>query len=126
MNYIGLLRNILSFSPILRDDDDWTDVFIPVTPGTGEVSDTNTNSTDFSGGFNNILERYRVLILGVFGLITMTLIILFIYYFVELGHSGDNPQDRSRAIKNILWCGIATALMGSITVVFGLSFFALH
>jgi hypothetical protein len=87
------------------------------------VSTSNTDMSQFISGLNGILTRYKGLIVGVFGIATLSLVGLFIYYFIKLGSSGDNPERRKDAIKDILKCGIATAVMGSITLMFSLAYY---
>lgn len=101
------------------------DVFVPVMPNSDDdsVTTSNTDTSQFISGLNGILTRYKGLIVGIFGIATLSLVGLFIYYFVKLGSSGNNPEKRKDAITDILKCGIATAIMGSITLIFSLAYF---
>lgn len=75
--------------------------------------------------FNGLLNRYRVAIMGVFGFVTMSLLIVFIVLFMKLGANSSNPMERKKILDSILRAGIATAIMGSVTTVYGLLFFAM-
>ena len=63
-----------------------------------------------------LFSKYRELILGFSGVATLTMVLFFIVYFVKLGRTGDNPDARSSALSGLLWTGLATTGLGSITV----------
>lgn len=104
------------------------DVFIPVTPNPGDGNEGNhsagagTDASQYVPALNSILFKYKGIVLGVFGIATLTLIALAIYFAVQLGGAGNNPQKRQQATSRLLICGIATAIMGSFTLFFALSF----
>lgn len=102
------------------------DVFIPVTPnpgdGNGGGHPSNTDASQFVPALNAFLFKYKGVVLGVFGIATLTLLALAIYFATQLGGAGNNPQKRQQAISRLLICGIATAIMGSFTLFFALSF----
>ena len=102
------------------------DVFIPVTPNPGDGKEGNhsagTDASQYVPALNAILFKYKGIVLGVFGMATLTLIALAIYFAVQLGGAGNNPQKRQQAISRLLICGVATAIMGSFTLFFALAF----
>jgi len=119
----------LIYNILYTTEESPVDVFIGFD---GDYSNSNldsNNSNDLSEFYailNNILGKYKEIVLGVFGLLTLTLIGLLIYLFVCLGNSGDNPRDRKNVIVRIITCGIALAVFGSFTVIFGLFFNSFH
>ena len=56
---------------------------------------------------------------GFTGIATLLMLVFTILQIVKLGASGDNEMNRKRAIMGILTTGIATALLGGITVFVG-------
>ena len=100
------------------------DPFTSVKPNMGsEPNDNNFDIAQYDKMFFDFLSKYRNLIITVFAILFITLIAVFIYYLIQLSYTGGNPTERSKAIKNLVMCGIATAIMGSATVIFGLAFF---
>mgnify|MGYP001164619204 FL=1 len=74
---------------------------------------------DSNSAWNNFLGKYRNFIVGVAGVGSITMVILFIKQFIKLGASSDNPVERSRALQGILWTGIATAGLGAVAIIVG-------
>ena len=56
-----------------------------------------------------------------FGVATLTFVVLFIINFVKLGAAADNPNQRSEALKGLLHTGIALALLGGVTIIVGMT-----
>lgn len=104
------------------------DVFIPVTPNPGDGNEGNhsagagTDASQYVPALNSILFKYKGIVLGVFGMATLTLLALAIYFAVQLGSTGNNPMKRQQASSRLVLWGIATAIMGSFTLFFGLAF----
>ena len=86
----------------------------------GTVSITGLDEEE-EGSWNTIFKKYKVVILGVSGILTLTFVILFGRSIVKLAANSDNPQGRREAIQSILWTFVAMALFGSITLVTGLA-----
>jgi hypothetical protein len=104
------------------------DVFVPVTPN-GDDTNADTSNTDmsqFTEGMNKILGNYKALLIGIFGIATLSLVALLIYYITKLGAAGGNPEKRNAALQSMLYCGIAIAVMGSLTVFFGIFFYVIN
>lgn len=102
------------------------DVFIPVTPnpgnGNGGNHSTSADASQYVPALNAVLFKYKGIVLGVFGMATLTLLALAIYFAVQLGGAGNNPQKRQQATSRLVMWGIATAIMGSFTLFFALAF----
>ena len=75
--------------------------------------------------FNNILGRYKNIVVAITGFLTVTMFGMMIFMFTKLGIAGDNEQARRKAIGVILTTGIATALLGGATIVIGFFYGAL-
>lgn len=74
---------------------------------------------DSSSSWNEIFRRYRSIIIGLSGFATLTMLAAFIFLFTKLGTTSGNESERRKVITGILFTGIATALLGSVTIVMG-------
>lgn len=74
------------------------------------------NSTNEIGAINAILKEYRHLVTVGSGIVSLTMIALFIVNFIKLGNSRGNSSERQKAIVGLVFTGIATALAGSVTL----------
>lgn len=74
---------------------------------------------------NIILTEYRTIIVGLLGLSTLTSIVAFIRNLSKLAISAGNPSERSNALKGLLWAGIATTGLGSVSLFVGFVYNAL-
>jgi hypothetical protein len=111
-----------------------TTVYLSVKPSTGNMdvqmnSDGSLNiggiSADDTSAWNQLFSRFKGVIVGLTGVGTMVMIVLFIIQFMKLGSSAGNPQQRSQALTGVLWTGIAAALLGSVTIIVGFFYNAL-
>ena len=75
--------------------------------------------------FNVILRRYRGVIIGISGLLTLTFVLIFIITNIKLTASAMNPQKRAEISKSLIWIILGAAGFGSVTVLlsFGLGLF---
>ena len=105
-----------------------TTVFLSQKPTTGDVGvtmDKNGNlvidgiSSDDTSSWNQLFSRFKGIIVGLTGVGTLVMIVLFIIQFMKLGSSAGNPQARSQALTGVLWTGVAAALLGSVTIIVG-------
>ena len=105
-----------------------TTVFLSQKPSTGDVGvqmDKNGNlvidgiSSDDTSSWNQLFSRFKGIIVGLTGVGTLVMIVLFIIQFMKLGSSAGNPQARSQALTGVLWTGVAAALLGSVTIIVG-------
>ena len=108
--------------------------------GTFEISNTNFvqatanipniqigNDNNISNGLqkseakgkllNKILTEYRGVVVFISGIAMISMIMFFIFNFIELGNSKGNPQARQKAINGLIISGIATAGLGSVTLI---------
>lgn len=82
----------------------------------------NANKDDF---FNTVLSEYRGIVMFISGIGTISMILFFILNFINLGKSQGNPQERQKAISGLIISGIASAGLGSVTMIVALFFNAL-
>ena len=66
---------------------------------------------------NEVLKKTRTVVVFLSGIGSLTSIGLFIINFINLGNSRGNPQARQKAVSGLIICGIATAGLGSVTLV---------
>ena len=66
-----------------------------------------------------VIEKYKALITFIGGIITVTMVAIFIIQFLKLGTISSNPRDRKEVITGLLISGVSAALMGSITFFVG-------
>lgn len=66
---------------------------------------------------NKILTEYRGVVVFISGIAMISMIMFFIFNFIELGNSKGNPQARQKAINGLIVSGIATAGLGSVTLI---------
>ena len=88
--------------------------------------DSKAEPTTQGAAWTEVFVKYRVFILGVTGMATLTLLIIWIYLFVRLAGTSGNPMARRQVSSSLLLCGVATALMGSVTFFVHLFLFVLR
>ena len=84
---------------------------------TGEVK----NMIDDETFTNKTFSTLQKVIFGIFGVCSLTMVVLFIINFIKLGTAAGNPQERAQATRSLLYLGIATALLGAVTLFVGFS-----
>lgn len=75
------------------------------------------NSADGTSAWNDVFTRYKNIIVAFSGLATLTMLAVFIFLFAKLGTVSANEKERRSVITGILFSGIATAALGSVTVI---------
>lgn len=75
---------------------------------------------DWRLSFTIMLIEYRNIINGVLACATLAMFLMFILNFMKLGASADNPQARKKVMGSLMATGLATAGLGSISLVVGL------
>jgi cellobiose-specific phosphotransferase system component IIC len=93
-------------------------------------NDGTLNSKCESGNMvetaNSVLGKERTMISIITAIAAGIMIIFFIIKAVQLGKSGDNPSERSRAIGALIILFIAIALLGGISIFSGLAYNMFH
>ena len=83
----------------------------------GLVKLTDKEDFDNSKAWGVMVDKYKVTIVGVAGIASVTMVLVFIKHFLSLGVNASNSSGRSEALKGIMVAGIATALLGVVTLV---------
>ena len=86
----------------------------------GTIDFGTTGSSDTAGTFNTIYTKYKGILNGVIGLVTITLVLLFVIQCGKLGASSDNAMRRSSSISGLLWIGVSAGLLGAVYTFIGL------
>ena len=109
-------------------------VYVSAKPTTGGVDvgmrddgtlEIDGITSDDTSAWNQLFDRFKGVIVGLTGVGTLVMIVLFIVQFMKLGSSAGNPQARSQALTGVLWTGVAAALLGSVTIIVGFFYNAL-
>lgn len=66
---------------------------------------------------NRILDEYRGIVTFISAVGMLSMIMFFIFNFIELGNSKGNPQARQKAINGLIASGLATAGLGSVYLI---------
>lgn len=83
------------------------------------------SEADTKGAWGTLISKYKNFIVGIAGVGAVTMVVLFIIQFLKLGASAGNPQERSRALKGVLWTGIAAAGLGAVALITGIFYNAI-
>ena len=75
--------------------------------------------TNQDAAWKKIFDKYKGIIIGLSGIATLTMVVLFILNFMKLGQSAGNPQAKSQALTGLLWTCIAAAGAGGVTLFVG-------
>ncbi len=70
--------------------------------------------------FNTIMDKLRILIAGVTGVLALVMVLIFTYKAFNLAKSSDNPQERQRAIQGLIFYFIGAACFGAASMFSGL------
>lgn len=96
-----------------EEESDVVDISYKVDDFEGEK---NKVAKDFGGA----IEKYKIFVVGIFGLLSIIMVGVFIVHLMNIANNAINPMKRTQALSGLLWSGIAFAILGSITLVTGL------
>ena len=91
-------------------------------PTAGGVSAADNTADSIA----TVLTKGKAIALGFTGVATLLMLAFTIIQIVKLAAAGDNEMNRKRAIGGILTTGIATALLGGLSVFVGFFWVALY
>lgn len=91
----------------------------------GNLSMGGLENAEKDNFFNTVLSEYRGVVMFISGIGTISMILFFILNFINLGKSQGNPQERQKAISGLIISGIASAGLGSVTMIVAIFFNAL-
>lgn len=87
----------------------------------GKINTSSTIATSSTeGGLNGFIAKYKSLISGLCGVLTVTMIGFFALNITKLGAAGDNEMARKKATNGLLFSAIAVVLFGGMSVFIGL------
>lgn len=84
-----------------------------------DVIDKNLNEDTI---WNTIFDSVQGIVTGVSGVLTIIMVLLFIWKAFNFAKSSDNPSERSKCVTGMIVYCIAAALFGASTVIVGLMF----
>lgn len=90
---------------------------IEVKDGKLDLDTIKVNDGEKGKVFNKVLKEYRGVVTFISGIGLVSMIMFFIFNLVALGNSKGNPQERQKAITGLIVSGIATAGLGSVTLI---------
>lgn len=90
---------------------------IQIDTSTGNIKDGLESSADKGKALNKILYEYRGIVTFISGIGMISMIMFFIFNLINLGNSKGNPQERQKAVTGLIVSGIATAGLGSVTLI---------
>lgn len=73
--------------------------------------------TEGGSGWATFYSKYRNIITAFGGVATITMLAAFIFHLTKLGVTAGDPNARRGALVGLLFTGIATAGLGSVTVI---------
>ena len=125
-----LIGLFIGFTPIQVHADEGTsvsDVEVKISDdGTLSVSGGGMSSTAKSGkAWTDLITKYKGFIVGISGIGTVSMILFFIMNAIKLGASSGNSKGRTDAIIGLVVTGIASALLGAVSVIVGFFYSAL-
>lgn len=118
--YDDVTHQVLAHTTMyVKGDFNASDVKIDIDNGKVVISNILVSDED---AWNLIFSKGRLIIAGISGLATIGCVLGFVIQIIKLGASAGNPRDREQALKGLLWTGIGTACLGSVTIIFGMVF----
>ena len=90
------------------------------------AGDLNTTSNNQSSTWTNLMNKYKGVVIGVAGIGTVTMILMFVMNWMKLAGTSGNPQERQKVVHALIYTGIATAGLGSVTVFVALFYYILR
>ena len=100
-------------------DLDANDIAMDIRNGQFIVSGTLHSDTD---AWNMIYDSFQKIIVGITGVGILICLLAFTLQFIKLGSVADNPSERAKVLKGIVWSGVGTAGCGAATLIFGITF----
>ena len=111
----GVLNPIVSMDAYACNIFDIVDNTGAIDPTAGGVSAADNTADSIA----TVLTKGKAIALGFTGVATLLMLAFTIIQIVKLAAAGDNEMNRKRAIGGILTTGIATALLGGLSVFVG-------
>lgn len=71
---------------------------------------------------NDFLDKYKVIVVGVYAIVFLTLVLVLIIKCTKLSTVSGNPMNRKKTVSEIIICLIAIAFLGSIGLISALTY----
>ncbi len=94
-------------------------MFNGILNNNGEIIPAQNQGANNDKQLSGLVNRYQKIASIICGVLAVTMFIFMLIQFTKLGAAGDNELARKKSISGILTTGIATALLGSASVVIG-------
>lgn len=88
-----------------------------VTITWGDGGATSTSEATLITLINDFLKHYQVFVVGVLGLATISMILIGLYLFFNLGAGSTNFASKNTNMKRMIIWAICLALLGSLDLV---------
>lgn len=110
----------------VRANDD-IDVDINLSLDKNGLVRLNKDKSDQSGkSWKVFIEKYKGFVVGIAGVGAVSMVLVFIFNFIKLGVVSDSPQERKEIVKGLMVSGIATALLGAVSLITYIFYYALN
>lgn len=83
---------------------------------------SGNNKPSQTEAWNTVYSEYKEILVGFSGILTLTFVVLFMKNTFALGQSSENPQEREKCLKGILWTGIGTGGFAIVTILMAMAF----
>lgn len=91
------------------------------TDGKLKIDGADANATGNTVNvFNTIMDKGRLLVAGVTGVLSVVLVGLFVFKAFNLAKSSDSPQERAKCINGMIFYFIGAACFGGASLFSGL------
>lgn len=98
----------------------YVDVDIGSIDENTSIRSRNNDTEQIADYMNDFLATYKNFIIGIYGVVAMTLFLVLLVQFARFSQSGKNPMTRNRAISELLFSILAIAFLGGIGTIGGL------
>ena len=88
--------------------------------GWGDGGATSTSETQLIKIINKFLEHYKLFVVGVLGVATLTMVLLGLYIFYNIGVGTTNFAQKNTNMKRFVIWAVAMALLGGLDLVVAL------
>lgn len=93
--------------------------------GTLNIEGLGGDNENTATVWNTIFVKFKVVIVGVAGLVTLFFVVLFFISLGKVAASSQNPTARSQALTGMLWILICVVLCGAADLILAIAYNAL-
>lgn len=109
---------------VFAANDDEVDIFnVEIKNGSLYVPGADNDTTKGTANvMNKVLDRARLLVSGITGVVTVAMIGLGVMKCFELARSSGNPNARANCIQSLIFFFIAAACCGAVSLLTGMAY----